>query len=64
MILIPVWTFFLLGAWHGSVSTGTPVDRTLLVFGILSFTAIVGAGASVVLLLFGLKGKESDESTD
>jgi 4-hydroxybenzoate polyprenyltransferase len=43
MILIPVWTFFLLGAWHGSRTTGTPLDYTRLLAGIASFTAIVGA---------------------
>ena len=43
MILIPVWTFFLLGAWHGSRTTGTPLDYTRFLFGIASFTAIVGA---------------------
>ena len=43
MILIPVWTFFLLGAWHGSRATGTPLDYTRLLSGIVSFTAIVGA---------------------
>ena len=43
MILIPVWTFFLLGARHGSSSTGTLVDITPLLVGILSFTAVVAA---------------------
>ncbi len=43
MILIPVWTFLLLGAWHGSKTTGTPLDRTLLLAGIISFTAMVAA---------------------
>ena len=43
MILIPVWTFYLLGAWHGSRTTGTPLDRTLLLAGIMSFTAMVAA---------------------
>lgn len=43
MILIPVWTFFLLGAWHGSRSAGTAPGGTSLLAGILSFTAIVAA---------------------
>lgn len=43
MILIPVWTFFLLGAWHGSKSAGTPPDGKSLLTGILAFTAIVAA---------------------
>jgi 4-hydroxybenzoate polyprenyltransferase len=43
MILIPVWTFYLLGAWHGSRTTGTPLDKTLFLTGILSFTAMVAA---------------------
>ncbi len=43
MILVPVWTFFLLGAWHASRTTGAPLDYTRLLAGIASFTAIVGA---------------------
>jgi 4-hydroxybenzoate polyprenyltransferase len=43
MILIPVWTFFLLGAWHGSRSTGATPNGPSLLAGILTFTAIVAA---------------------
>ncbi len=43
MILIPVWTFFLLGARHGSQATGTPIEITSLLAGILSFTAVAAA---------------------
>jgi 4-hydroxybenzoate polyprenyltransferase len=43
MILIPVWTFFLLGAAHGSRAAGTPVDSRLLLAGAACFTAVVGA---------------------
>jgi 4-hydroxybenzoate polyprenyltransferase len=43
MILIPVWTFFLLGARHGARSAGTAIDVLLLGAGLLSFTALLGA---------------------
>jgi 4-hydroxybenzoate polyprenyltransferase len=43
MILIPVWTFCLLGAWHASRTTATPLDGSLLLTGIASFTAMVAA---------------------
>ena len=43
MILIPVWTFFLLGAWHGSRAAGTRIDLNGLLAGIAAFTAVVGA---------------------
>ena len=42
MILIPVWTFFLLGAYHGAAG-GTGVDPLRLLAGLFSFTALLGA---------------------
>ena len=43
MILIPVWTFFLLGARHGASSAGIDIDAPRLFAGLLSFTALLGA---------------------
>jgi 4-hydroxybenzoate polyprenyltransferase len=43
MILIPVWTFFLLGAHHGAKAAGAAIDPIRLVAGLLSFTALLGA---------------------
>jgi 4-hydroxybenzoate polyprenyltransferase len=42
MILIPVWTFFILGAYHGMQGSENP-DVVALVIGVLSFTALLGA---------------------
>jgi 4-hydroxybenzoate polyprenyltransferase len=43
MILIPVWTFFLLGARHGSKITGCPIGWGPLLAGIGLMTAAIGA---------------------
>jgi 4-hydroxybenzoate polyprenyltransferase len=43
MILIPVWTFFLLGARHGADAAGTGIDAFRLIAGLCSFTALLGA---------------------
>jgi 4-hydroxybenzoate polyprenyltransferase len=43
MILIPVWTFFLLGARHGAVAAGADIDAPRLLAGLFSFTALLGA---------------------
>jgi 4-hydroxybenzoate polyprenyltransferase len=43
MILIPVWTFFLLGAHHGAAAAGTGVGAFRLLAGLFSFTALLGA---------------------
>jgi 4-hydroxybenzoate polyprenyltransferase len=43
MILIPVWTFFLLGAWHGSKTCKQPISTVNVAAGTLSFTALLGA---------------------
>lgn len=42
MILIPVWTFFILGAYHGT-RVSQDIDAADLVLGVLSFTALLGA---------------------
>ena len=43
MILVPVWTFFLLGARHGAAAAGIPVDTGRCLAGLASFTALLGA---------------------
>jgi len=43
MILIPVWTFYLLGAWHGLMLSGAPIPMKPFFTGLVSFTAILGA---------------------
>jgi len=43
MILIPVWTFFLLGAHHGAKAAALPIDALHLLAGLLSFTTLLGA---------------------
>ncbi len=56
MILIPVWTFFLLGAWHGSKAAGSPLPAPALLFGLAIFSCVVGAAYIV--------NQISDRSTD
>lgn len=43
MILVPVWTFFLLGAAHGGEQTGIRASASGLWAGLASFTALMGA---------------------
>lgn len=43
MILIPVWTFFLLGARHGANASGAAIDAAHIAAGLVSFTALLGA---------------------
>lgn len=43
MILIPVWTFYLLGASHGLNASGAPIPVRPFVAGLVSFTALLGA---------------------
>jgi 4-hydroxybenzoate polyprenyltransferase len=43
MILIPVWTFYLLGAHHAVSPLGRPIARQPFLIGIVSFTALLGA---------------------
>jgi 4-hydroxybenzoate polyprenyltransferase len=43
MILIPVWTFFLLGARHGAKAASAALDPLRFGAGILSFTSLIGA---------------------
>ncbi len=43
MILIPVWTFYLLGAWHGRNVSGTHIPPFRFFMGLVSFTSLLGA---------------------
>jgi len=43
MILIPVWTFFLLGARHGAKISALEIEAFRLGAGLFSFTALLGA---------------------
>lgn len=43
MILLPVWTFFLLGAHHGSTVSGKTISPGHLLSGLFSFTSLLGA---------------------
>ncbi|MDZ7859271.1 MAG: UbiA family prenyltransferase [Candidatus Krumholzibacteriota bacterium] len=56
IILIPVWTFFLLGAYHGADIAGKSTGNHLLLYGILSFTALLGA----VYIINQITDKETD----
>jgi 4-hydroxybenzoate polyprenyltransferase len=42
MILIPVWTFYILGAYHGVRGFESSVGSTHLLIGIASFTSLLG----------------------
>ncbi|MCU0638799.1 MAG: UbiA family prenyltransferase [Candidatus Krumholzibacteria bacterium] len=42
-ILIPVWTFFLLGARHGRPAAGVSPDPVMLAAGLALFSALMGA---------------------
>ena len=56
MILIPVWTFFLLGAYHGSLVTTAPVPMSRLIAGSLAMTALLGA----VYIINQIADRETD----
>jgi 4-hydroxybenzoate polyprenyltransferase len=43
MILIPVWTFYLLGAHHARTASGRPTAAVPFIAGLVSFTALLGA---------------------
>ncbi|HMA77425.1 MAG TPA: hypothetical protein VKO43_08955, partial [Candidatus Krumholzibacteriaceae bacterium] len=56
IILIPVWTFFLLGAYHATDIAEKSMRNHLLLCGILSFTALIGA----VYIINQITDKETD----
>jgi len=43
MILIPVWSFYLLGAHHAEAAAGRGIDPVTFIAGLASFTALLGA---------------------
>lgn len=43
LVLIPVWTFFLLGAWHSSSGSFETVETAGFLSGIIAFTLLIGA---------------------
>jgi 4-hydroxybenzoate polyprenyltransferase len=56
MILIPVWTFFLLGAHHANATTGAPLDARSILAGLASITAAFGA----VYIINQITDRETD----
>ena len=56
MILIPVWTFYLLGAWHAGRLSGAPIPRVQFFVGLASFTALLGA----VYIINQIADRETD----
>jgi len=56
IILIPVWTFFLLGAYHGSSAADTQIRAGSFLAGLFSFTALIGA----VYIINQIADRESD----
>ncbi|MBN1163838.1 MAG: UbiA family prenyltransferase [Candidatus Krumholzibacteriota bacterium] len=58
LILIPVWTFFLLGAYHGCSLRGIIPTRSQVLPGILSFTALLGA----VYIINQITDREADRA--
>ena len=60
MILIPVWTFYLLGAWHGSVSSGLDIQLQSFYAGIISMTALLGA----IYIINQIVDRETDRANN
>jgi 4-hydroxybenzoate polyprenyltransferase len=56
MILIPVWTFYLLGAWHSRNTSGAPIPQFPFFIGLVSFTALLGA----VYIINQISDRETD----
>lgn len=60
MILIPVWSFFLLGAHQAVASSEKDVEITGLIAGFVSFTLLIGA----VYIINQITDRESDLRND
>jgi len=60
MILIPVWSFFLLGAHQTVTSSEKDVEITGLIAGFISFTLLIGA----VYIINQITDRESDLRND
>ncbi len=43
IVIIPVWTFFLLGAWHSGSGLYDRIDPASFFYGIAAFTLLIGA---------------------
>ncbi|MCD6378936.1 UbiA family prenyltransferase, partial [bacterium] len=56
LILIPVWTFFLLGAHHSFAPLEKSINSFKLLYGILSFTTLIGA----IYIINQITDKETD----
>ncbi len=56
MILIPVWTFYLLGAWHGGALSAAAIPKIRFSIGLICFTAILGA----VYIINQIADRETD----
>ena len=56
MILIPVWTFYLLGARHGLSLSGSAIPKLRFLAGLACFTAILGA----VYIINQITDRETD----
>ncbi len=56
MILIPVWTFYLLGAWHARRLSEAPIPRARFFVGLACFTALLGA----VYIINQIADRETD----
>ncbi len=60
MILVPVWTFYLLGAWHGQTVSGTPTNFLSLISGMIAFTLMLGAA----YIVNQITDREADRAND
>ena len=60
IILIPVWTFYLLGAWHGSAASGSAIRLYPLLAGLVSLTAIFGA----IYIINQITDRETDRANN
>jgi 4-hydroxybenzoate polyprenyltransferase len=60
MILVPVWTFYLLGAWHGRTTSGTQTDPLHLISGMVAFTLMLGAA----YIVNQITDREADRAND
>ena len=58
IILIPVWTFYLLGSRHGSASSGLPIRLFPFLAGLVSFTALLGA----IYIINQITDRETDRA--
>lgn len=56
MILIPVWTFYLLGAWHSGDGSQVYLPSSSLLIGLASFTSLLGA----IYIINQIADRESD----